>query len=226
MNDIDLMYEFQTLGEDCEFSFIQRRVGAEPLELFRFGAVTINQLIIGFHEEFSAIGDPKYTEIRINENREVWAFNSRHKFSWHLFENPDTLDVESFREKLAKKMQFMRRKFLEDIEEGKKIFIFKRRDGISLDKVQALHEAVQQLGPTPMLWVVEQSEGHEHGFIEWLSGNLMKGYIGKFTPHGRAAYGSIDMWLTICRNTLALARPAPADPSNAPSASPAYESDR
>src|ERR1700679_3995741 len=35
-----LMYRFENLGSDCEFGFVQRHLGAEPLSLLRFAAST------------------------------------------------------------------------------------------------------------------------------------------------------------------------------------------
>jgi len=40
----ELMYRFESLGDNCEFGLVQRRCGAEPLGLFRFASIGTEQV--------------------------------------------------------------------------------------------------------------------------------------------------------------------------------------
>jgi len=41
-DDIDLVQRFESLGDNCEFGMVQRYAGAEPLSLFRFIVLPID----------------------------------------------------------------------------------------------------------------------------------------------------------------------------------------
>jgi hypothetical protein len=67
-----------------------------------------------------------------------------------------------------------------------------------------LHGLIRAAGPSTLLWVVEHDPDHAPGLVERIDEGLLKGYIDQFTPYGRAAYGSYDVWMTICRNAKKL----------------------
>jgi hypothetical protein len=203
LSDKKLMFEFQSLGEDCEFSFIQRRFGAEPLEMLRFTATGLDELLAGLKSGFSAIGDPDQTYFEVAPNKEVWCVNRKHRFYWHTFLDHATTDLVEAERQTCKRHQFLRRKFFEDMGEGRKISIYKRRAHVSFEEVEALYKSMREYGPTTLLWVVERDDDHEPGTVERLADGFLKGYIDTFTTFGRARFGS-DVWLSICRNALPL----------------------
>jgi hypothetical protein len=204
MNDQELMLQFESLGEDCEFSFIQRRARAEPLEMLRFTGTTLGELLIGFASKFAAIGDPEHTFIKVTLNKEVWCVNRKHRFEAHVFRHPDELDIPAFEAEQCRRLKLLRRKFFEDLEEGRKILVYKRRTPITCDEVRPLHDWIRRYGPATLLWVVVQDEHRKPGTVEQLAPGFLKGYIDTFTPYGRAAYGSLDVWLEIARNAYPL----------------------
>jgi hypothetical protein len=200
MTDQELMCAFQSLGEDCEFSFIQRRFGAEPLEMLRFTATTLDQLIAGFKDKFATIGDPAHTYIKVTAKQELWLRNRRHGFEAHVFKKRAEIDLPAFEAQQCQRLQFLRRNFFEDIEDGTPIFVYKRRTAVDPAQVRQLHGLIRAIGPATLLWVVQQDDAHPPGFVEQIGAGFLQGYIDEFTPYGRAAYGSKDVWLTICRN--------------------------
>jgi hypothetical protein len=204
MTDQELMSAFQSLGEDCEFSFIQRRFGAEPLEMLRFTATTLDQLIAGFKDNFATIGDPEHTFIKVTAKKELWLRNRRHGFEAHVFKKLEEVDLPVFEAQQCQRLQFLRRNFFEDIEDGTPIFVYKRRTEVDAAQVAQLHELIRAIGPATLLWVVRHDDTHAPGAVEQIGPGFVKGYIDEFTPYGRAAYGSKDIWLQICRNAHGL----------------------
>ena len=45
LSDIDLVTQFESLGDSCERGLVQHRVGAEPLGLLRFGGIALVDLV-------------------------------------------------------------------------------------------------------------------------------------------------------------------------------------
>jgi hypothetical protein len=204
MTDKELLSGFQSLGEDCEFSFIQRRGGAEPLEMLRFTSTTLDQLIAGFRDEFSTMGDPAHTFIKVTAKHELWLRNRRHGFAAHVFKKLEQVDLPTFEAQQCDRLRFLRRNLFEDIADGTPIFVYKRRTAVSADQVHVLYTQIRRFGPAKLLWVVEHDAQHPPGSVHRLDDGFLQGFIDQFTPYGRAAYGSFAVWLTICRNARAL----------------------
>jgi hypothetical protein len=55
-----------------------------------------------------------------------------------------------------------------------------------------------------------QDAKHPAGTVEMISDGLIKGYIDRFAPGENAHDLSIDCWIELCRNALALVRGAKA----------------
>jgi hypothetical protein len=54
---------FESLGDNCEFGLVQRRMGAEPLGLLRFSYVELPLLVRGLRCGFEGLGDPNTVEV-------------------------------------------------------------------------------------------------------------------------------------------------------------------
>src|SRR5260221_3025006 len=65
-----LMMQFESLGENCEFGLVQRRCGAEPLGLLRFASAPLPVLLAGLRARFEGLGDPGEIDIQISENQQ------------------------------------------------------------------------------------------------------------------------------------------------------------
>jgi hypothetical protein len=57
MDAAGLAGRFESLGHDCEFGLLQRRVGAEPLDLLRFATMTLDRLVDGLRQGFEGVGE-------------------------------------------------------------------------------------------------------------------------------------------------------------------------
>ena len=53
--DAALVNHFESLGRGCEFGFLQRRAGAEPMGLLRFASMPLEGLIRGLQTQFAGI---------------------------------------------------------------------------------------------------------------------------------------------------------------------------
>ena len=107
-----------------------------------------------------------------------------------------------FRE--AARLQFLRRKFLEELESGEKIFVYRFGGPVSEEEIVPLHMALNRHGPATLLWVVPAQRGQPPGTVQVLGPRLMKGYIDRFAPEDNAHDLSFDGWLRVCANACVL----------------------
>jgi hypothetical protein len=110
------------------------------------------------------------------------------------------------REQEAARLKFLRRKFIEELEAGEKIFVYRFGGQVSEEEIVPLHMALNRYGPATLLWVVEAERGRPAGAVEVLMPGLMKGYIDRFAPDDNAHDLSFDGWLRLCVNACVLDR--------------------
>src|ERR1700758_3814147 len=80
--DRDLVLQFESLGDNCELGLVQRRVGVEPLGLFRFASAPLRHLIRAMDARFAGIADPDHVRVE-TQNGEYMIRLSKYDFIYH-----------------------------------------------------------------------------------------------------------------------------------------------
>src|SRR5205823_14570023 len=179
----ELMMQFESLGENCEFGLVQRRCGAEPLGLLRFASAPLPVLLAGLRARFEGVGEPDQIEIRVSGNRQEYlVIDRRYGFLYHPWVLVGEADPEDIRRREEKRLPFLKRKLVEDLTEGRKIFVYRGMRRLPQPLVLRLVAAMREYGPTTLLWVELQDDEHPAGTVELLTTGLLKGYIDRFAP--------------------------------------------
>ena len=206
-----LMARFESLGEDCEFGFVQRHFGIEPLGLFRFaGAGHMRNLLRLIETDLHGLGEPGSLSARLLNAvlyrlpepplviPEFFMTDERLGFIFHTFRGPEQ---ETEAEAIAaneQKLRYLKRKFIEDLEDGEKIWLLKDGSRGDLNEAFAFLDALQRKGPNRLFWVTRAVEGRPSGSVEWIAPNLLRGYSGG--SHHDAQVFDAGLWLRLCRN--------------------------
>ena len=202
-----LMMQFESLGENCEFGLAQRRCGAEPLGLLRFASTPLSALLAALGQRFDGLGDPDQLEIRVSENqREYLVLDRRYGILYHPWLMVGEADPEGIRQRELMRLPLLKRKLIEDFEQGSKIFVYRGMQPLSPTLVWRLFAALRQFGPATLLWVERQDAKHPAGTVEVLGDGLLKGYIDRFAPGDNAHDLSLDCWIALCRAALSITR--------------------
>jgi hypothetical protein len=203
----ELMMQFESLGENCEFGLVQRRCGAEPLGLLRFASAPLPVLLAGLRERFEGLGEPSEIDIQVSENQQEYlVVDKRFGFLYHPWVLVGEADPEEIRQREVKRLPFLRRKLLEDLDEPHKMFVYRGMRQQPQVLVMRLVEALRTYGPADLLWMTLHDKEHPPGIVEAVAPGLLKGYIDRFAPGENAHALSLDCWITLCRNALALQR--------------------
>jgi capsular polysaccharide biosynthesis protein len=215
----DLMMEFENLGDNCEFGLIQRSVGAEPLGLFRFAGIRLpirqrlGKLVAALDSEFEGLGTPGSIAVELQGltgKREFLAHESVYKLMYHTFITEGAVDAETLAGRESRRLRFLRRKLIDDLRVGEKIWVWKSRSTETLDDIMPLLAALRRYGPNRLLWVVEGDGAHEPGTAELLQDDLVVGYVERFAPEGNATDISPLSWLQVCQAAYNLYYPTSA----------------
>jgi capsular polysaccharide biosynthesis protein len=216
----ELMMEFESLGDNCEFGLVQRDAGAEPLGLFRFAGINapvdvrLEKLVAALDGELVGLGSPENVSVELagaEGRREFMAIESAYNLLYHTFLKEDEIEPEVLRKRESVRLQFLKRKLLEDLMNGEKIWVWKSNLNITLDRIERLVAALRRRGPNTLLWVVEADRDHAAGSVERVADGLLKGYVDKLAPYEAATDISAQGWLEVCQAAYNLLRPAVAE---------------
>jgi hypothetical protein len=199
---------FESLGENCEFGLFQRRCDAEPLGLLRFSSTFMRNLIRGIDSGFEGLGEVDDIDLRLEgePQKEYMIHEKKFGLVYHTFVHEGQRSVWLMREQESARLKFLRRKFIEELEAGDKIFVYKFGSGVSEEEILPLYMALNRYGDATLLWVVQAERDRPTGTVEVVMPGLLKGYIDRFAPEENAHDLSFDGWLRVCANACVLAR--------------------
>ncbi len=211
-----LFAQFESLGANCEFGFVQRAAGIEPAGLLRWSMVTSPRaLIAAIQTDFPALYDFEslvpYNAGMVLDQRLGIAFhsalNSVRVGAGFMFRQSeqDRRDIHRF--EAGKVMQQLGR-FRADLASGERMFVFhKFTDALTPREIAHLFSVLRQRGPARLLVVSLADDAHPAGSVIAHLPGLLHGYIDRFAPGDRAYDVSFDLWTRICHTALEMAPP-------------------
>jgi hypothetical protein len=194
-----MIMRFESLGDNCEFGLVQRRMGAEPLGLLRFSYIELPLLLRGLRRGFDGLGDPNTTEVTAEgDDREFVVRESVYGMTYHTFQYEAQISLDTVRQQQATRLNFLRRKLMEDIATGEKIFVLKRSPPLRPEEVLPVYATLNEPGRTWLLWMVPSDAAHPPGTVELLLPGLLRGYLDRFAPPENAHELSLAAWTAVC----------------------------
>jgi hypothetical protein len=194
-----MITRFESLGENCEFGLVQRLLGAEPLGLLRFSFIELPLLLRGLRCGFDGLGHPDTTEVAVVGNdREFVVKESVYGMTYHTFQYEDQMSLDTVRHQQATRLHFLKRKLMEDIANGEKIFVLKRSVPLRPEEVLAVYTTLNEQGRNWLLWMTLADAVHPPGTVEILLPGLLRGYVDRFAPHENAHDLSMPAWTAVC----------------------------
>lgn len=205
LHDRDLVLAFESIGDNCEFGILQRKIGVEPLGLLRFAGAPLRDLIRALNTRFKGIADPD--RIRIEpENGEYMVRLAACNFTRHADVKIGEMAPEAVHEQQCRVIRFLANKLIEDLESPGKILIFRQNEPLAANDLIDLRLALAKYGPNTLLWVQEACVGHPPGSVDVVDEWMMVGYIHRFAHRERVPDLDVRSWLRMLRNAHAIAR--------------------
>lgn len=202
----DLMLGFESIGNNCEFGFLQRDFGAEPLGLLRFGEVpSFDFLMRSLLEEFEGVGEPENTRGDIGFAGEHVIYSSKgfRLMHTHVYESTNKPLEQTVKEMLPR-LKYLRRRLIETLTTGSKILVYKQWPDVTDEQVRQLHEAVSTYGDNRLLCVRQPSETHKAGEVYRFSDRVVIGHVPfpEFLSPGVPP--DAKNWLSVCTQAKAM----------------------
>jgi len=203
----ELMLRFESIGENCEFGLVQRRCGAEPLGLFRFASAPLPKLLAGLAARFEGLSNPDNLEVKLSGNGlEYLVTDKKFQLLYHAWVLADEMTALEVHQREVRRLPLLIRKFLEDLTEAKKVFVYHGMEPLSEADANRLLAALRRFGPNTLLWVEVADAEHPPGSVASQGEGLLKAFIDRFAPGENAHDLSLDCWTEICREAHRLSR--------------------
>lgn len=211
LSDRELMLQFESIGDSCEFGLVQRKHGAEPLGLLRFSGVPVRHLVRALENRFEGTADPDQIGLQV-ENGEYMVKLRKYDLVYHAYVLDGEMDPAELHQREVRRTGFLVQKFLADLESAAKILVFRQNEPVLAHDLVMLRAALSRYGRSTLLWVQETSPGHPPGTAELADEQLVLGYVRWLSPRQDAHNIDHASWLSLCRQAGDLCRPPVASP--------------
>jgi hypothetical protein len=196
MAAITLAQKFESWGRDCEFGIMQRKLGADPLDLFRFSDPTPEVLVELIKSDFARYGENCYATLEETRPRREWKIvdpdtgTIRHT---HIFEGD--MSQEMIQKLALMWTRLLREKTVSEIMAGEKIYVMKTSTGdLGENAMVEVAKALRSKGPAWLLWV---EPGTPVGHCEIAADGLMLASIDRLCLRTRETDFSLVGWLKV-----------------------------
>ena len=208
-DESDLVMRFESCGDNCEFGLLQRKIGAERMALLRYaGVADVFALAEAIRNRFEGFAEGD--GLHIHPFGPEWmAAIPAQRMNFHTGRIIADITEDRIRTEERRKLQFLAQKFIDDIEDGAKIFVYRTlRDGRGgpdgLKGMNELFDAMRAVGPARLLWVNEADDLHRAGSVRAVRDGLYHGYVERLAPHHDAFATDPEAWLELLGNAAAL----------------------
>ena len=239
----DLLWRFESIGDNCGFGLVQRKSGLEVLGLLRFAGTPLKALLRALDDDFAAASNPSEISVDVNADdphREYLVNIKRYGIRWHTFVRAVDSTADDISRTHIQKLTYLRRKFFEGLGTGRKVYVVTRSTARRVDLIiptverrffryenpepLRLAEVLPVFGQlahhasNTLLYVVPCQNGRRSGTVELLAPGLMRGYIETLAISEDTTVADHGEWLRIVANAWIL------DQASCASVQPAHAS--
>lgn len=176
-----MLQEMASLGFNCEFGFVQRQAGAEPMGLFRWTSAPIDQLILALDRRLEGMNDPNALDIRVDEQGEYIAEIRTFGFWYHTFVNrAHGIAPERIRRNEFLRIGMLSKSLIGELTGQTKLFVFQDADQSKLADIRRLVMALNKYGKNTLLWLVSGTQPSLIGTARQIGPGLIQGYVSGF----------------------------------------------
>ncbi len=200
---------FESLGHNCQFGFVQRRWGASPIGLLRCNATTLPALLDGIETAFAAADDPKQVELKIfhTPRAEYFVTHPRYQFLMHTDRFAEDTSEDAVKTEMLRSLSFMKRKFAETLQSSEKIFVYQRPCQTLPVHMRPLLARLQAYGPNRLLFVTAAPQ-RRAGSLDDLGGGLMHGVVDTLSTEPPIDRFDLAAWTSVCLNAAKTSKEA------------------
>ena len=199
------MGRFENLGDNCEFGFVQTRLGHHEGALLRWAfarpEALLNLLTLGADGLYQLDNlEPWDTSVLLRDRKYGIGFHSRIAKADGVFTGSEAERVAVHAEEAAK-MAYLIGKFRSNAKDPARIYVYKSPD--SMPAIEAEIMALFAARFSGSLLLMTASNAGRAGTVERLSERVLRGHIDRFAPYHQADDISLDSWSAVLAAAIA-----------------------
>lgn len=202
-----LAEQFESLGYNCDFGFLQSALGAEPLGLLRFGSTSMHRLLRGLDLGFPGIENED--RLRIWYERGVDDEYRAHHLDWllqtHTRRQVGEIEPDRLRRDQARRLGFLRRMLFENLDSSRKLFVYQHFEPLAEAHILPLLTTLRSFGRNALLFIA-RDDGRPPGTVERLRTGLYFGSMDGANRPGNRYTINVPSWISVCANAYRLWR--------------------
>ncbi|MBD8729762.1 hypothetical protein [Pseudomonas sp. CFBP 13710] len=206
-----MLEHFESLGDNCEFGFVQRHNGCEPGGLLRWATVPHESLIKALKSRFSKlyqyaslspvwddmVRDEEYG-IGFHTNLRSNVVNGKRQY---ILGNDECTAIYAEEQE---KIKYLRQKLIEQLNDASKIFVYKTNYHLQDSLVKEIFAEMKAYNENNELLFVSSFTDQNPGTVWKNDSGIICASIDRFAPYDKADDVSYDLWSVICQRALAL----------------------
>jgi hypothetical protein len=203
----DIIGQFDSLGQNCEFGFIQAANHFGEGNLLTFAlAESANAVIRLLEQRMQGL----YARDRLEQVGDGPLVRDRHygiAFHSKMYMHKGVPTPEAERDAIYAddlgRITYQTDKFSAELRAPRRIWVYKSLNPVGLGKIIELHGALSAYGPNRLL--VVQADPTKPAAVEMLDQGLYLGHLPAYSPGDEAWRFDAPGWSTLLRGTLRLA---------------------
>ncbi|GBQ64088.1 hypothetical protein AA103196_0779 [Ameyamaea chiangmaiensis NBRC 103196] len=202
LTDAKIASAFINLGENCELGIVQRHVGREPPDLYRFSAVPLAWILFGLAEQYADINVEHEVTLDNRPDGHVYyyAYQPRYHIQFETGIRCDHKPADDMMRESRQRMDYMSTRLMTDLAEGFRIPVYSTTRRFSTAEITALSLRLALYGPACALVVYPAHDTEETGKLQWVADNVLVGSLDALAHHA-CVIDTVDdqSWLNLLR---------------------------
>jgi hypothetical protein len=201
-----VLQRFESLGDNCEFGFVQRANGYEDGALLRWSISPLDKLILCLDNNFKDFYvfdnlEPSAPDMVRDTGTGLMFHTQMHSIDGR-FVLGDAVRQDIYAKEKSK-MDHLLDKFRRRIQQPGTICVYKRNSGTTDDEAQRLQRSLNGLGQSTLLLVKSTDDKARWGTVERSPLGFVVGLLDEFAPYFAADQVSIRVWNALLKNAYA-----------------------
>ena len=195
-----LMTRFASLGNGPAFSLAQQEFGIGYLNLLQFCELATADLVRMLENGFAQLDEPRGLEVRLTDrpDREYVMFDRACDLAFHTRIREGEADEMQLASQQALRIAFLRRRLLETLASGDKIFVYATQQPAADEWMQRLHVALRGYGNHALLWVEPADDEELAGSVRPVATGVVNAWIARAAFDQASSRQAFAAWYDIC----------------------------
>ncbi|MGH1574177.1 hypothetical protein ACRAWG_30480 [Methylobacterium sp. P31] len=194
---------FRSLGNNCEFGFVQRYGGIEPSGLLRFSYTPISDLIHGLDTDFAEFGAPGDLRLEVAESKTYYCASRRYNIWSNTARTVGSIDPDALLAREYGRIDYLKRRMLDELASGTKIWVRKLAPGETEADFARLSAAIARHGPSILLRVDAVGSAWQPEPVRPIGERVFSGRVRQFAPQETAWDVDLEPWIRMCDTAYA-----------------------